>query len=228
MKRLLQKIALSVLIITGMFLITAQSLSGQVDTLRNPEQYLYTEFTIARVATKVGKDLNMLANYNIVTEMIVFLQKGQIYDLTDYHNVDTIYFKNHTFIPGEKVFYEVSVSGPVSLLIRHRGTIQDPPKPAAYGGTSEVSSSSYVSYVQMSGGNIYRLKNETSLIIKEEDEYLIGKGEEITPFNKEKQFIPVFPEIRSQLKSYIRDNKIRFDREADLVKLVNYCNSLKR
>jgi len=213
--------------IGAVLMFMSQTSSGQTDTILNPEQYLFTNFSIARVATKVGKDLNMMANYNIVTEVIVFLQKGQIYDLADYHNVDTIYFKDHIFIPGEKVFYELAFSGPASLLIRHRGTIQGPPKPAAYGGTSEVSASKNLNYLQMSG-NIYRLENEKSLIIKEEDEYLISKGEKITPFHTEKQFISIFPEKRGDLKSYIRQNKVRFDREDEVVKLVMYCNELHR
>jgi hypothetical protein len=208
-------------------MFTFQNSSGQRDTILNPEQYLYTSFSIARVATKVGKDLNMMANYNIVTEVIVFLQKGQVYDLADYHNVDTIYFRNHTFIPGEKGFYELSVNGPASLLIRHKGTIQGPPKPAAYGGTSEVSSSRNLNYLQMSG-NIYRKENDKSLIIKEEDEYLISKGEKITPFHTEKQFISIFPEFRGDLKSYIRQNKVHFNVEKEVADLVKYCNGLKR
>lgn len=223
MKRL-SKISLFLIINAGLLLVSTQHLNGQVDTLPNPGQYLYSEFSKARVATKAGSDLNMLANYNIVTEMMVFLQKGKVYDLIDYHNVDTIYFKNATYIPGEKAFYEVAVPGQVSLLIRHMGTIQDPPKPAAYGGTSDVSSSNYINNMQI-GSNIYRLKQDTALIIKPSEEFLIGTGEKVIPFRSEKQFITIFPELRSELKVYFKQNKIHFDREADLVKLVKYCNS---
>jgi hypothetical protein len=175
----------------------------------------------------VGKDLTMLANYNVVTERIVFLQKGQVFDLIDYHMVDTIYFKNHTFIPGDNVFYEVSVSGPVSLLIRHIGSIQAPPKPAAYGATSDVSSSNYVSNMQM-GNYVYKLQADTSLIIKLKEEFLISKGEEITPFHSEKQFLALVPEIKSEIKSFIKKNKVRFDNEEEVTSLVEYCNSLKK
>jgi hypothetical protein len=224
MKRLLSGIFLYLLICAGLLVINVRHATAQVDTLPNPGQYLYTEFTKARVATKVGSDLNMLANYNIVTEMMVFLQKGKVYDLIDYHNVDTIYFKNATYIPGEKVFYEVAVSGPASLLIRHMGTIQDPPKPAAYGGTSEVSSSNYINNLQI-GGNTYRLKQDTALIIKQSEAFFIGKGEEVIPFRTEKQFVTIFPGIRNELKSYIKQNKIHFEQEADLVKLVKFCNT---
>ena len=226
MKGLLLKTVIYVSIITGMLIITAHRADCQVDTLKNPAQYLYSEFTRARIATKVGKDLTMLANYNIITERIVFLQKGQIYDLIDYHNVDTIYFKDVTYIPGVTVFYELAVSGPASLLIRHWGTIQDPPKPAAYGGTSEVSSSSYINNINF-GNVVYRLKKDTALIIRSEDEYLFKKGEVISPFRTEKQFLALFPEISNELKSFIKENKIHFDRKADLAKLVKYCNSLK-
>lgn len=210
-----------------MLIIPCQQANCQVDTLKNPGQFLYSDFTKARIATKAGKDLTMLANYNIITEKIVFLQRGQVYDLIDYHNVDTIYFKNVTYIPGEKLFYELAVSGPVSLLIRHRGTIQDPPKPAAYGGTSDVSSSNYVNNINF-GNVVYRLKNDTALIIRPEDEFLVEKGEVISMFHTEKQYVALFPEIRDELKSFIKENKTHFDKEGDLVKLVRYCNTLKK
>jgi hypothetical protein len=226
MKRLMVKIILSATVITAMLFISHLA-EGQGNTIKNPGQFLFSEFTTARVAIKVGKDLTMLANYNIVTEMIVFLQKGQVYDLIDYHMVDTIYFKDHTFIPGEKVFYEVSVSGPVSLLIRHSGTIQGPPKPAAYGGTSEVSSSNYVSNLKL-GNNVYRLQADTALIIKQNEEFLISKDAVITPFHSEKQFLSLLPENKSELKSYIKKNKVHFDNEAEVTELVKYCNGLKK
>jgi len=229
MNRMFFKILRFMIICAGIQILMVWQLSGQfsVDSLKNPNQYLFPDFTTARVATKVGKDLYLMANYNIVTEVIVFHQRGQIYDLADYHNVDTIYFKDNTFIPGEKLFYEVSVSGPVSLLIRHRGSILPPPKPAAYGGTSEVSSSTYVNYVQMNGGNAYRLKNETSLIIRPSDEYYIRMGESISPFNSKKKFISLFPEIETELNAYLKKNKVRFDNKDDVTELVKYCNSLR-
>jgi hypothetical protein len=226
MKRLFLRIIQSLPVILCMLLITRRA-DGQANGLQNPGQYLYTQFTIARVATKVGNDITMLANYNVVTERIVFLQKGQIFDLIDYHMVDTIYFRNHTFIPGENVFYEVTVSGPVSLLIRHTGTIQAPPKPAAYGGTSEVSSSNYVSNLKL-GNNVYRLQADTALIIKQNEEFLISKGKDINSFHSEKQFLLLMPELKSELKAYIKRNKIHFDKEAEVTDLVKYCNSLKK
>jgi len=56
---------------------------------------------------------------------------------------------------------------------------------------------------------------------------LFKKGEVISPFRTEKQFLALFPEISNELKSFIKENKIHFDRKADLAKLVKYCNSLK-
>jgi hypothetical protein len=131
------------------------------------------------------------------------------------------------FIPGEKAFYELSVTGPVSLLIRHRGTIQDPPKPAAYDATSQVSSSNYISNMQI-GNYVYKLQTDTTLIIKQSEEFLIGKGGTISPYRTEKQLLAILPEYKSDLKSYIRQNRISLVEEADMIKLVKYCNSLKK
>jgi hypothetical protein len=213
-----------------LFLLNSFRSEGQVtiavDTMVNPAQYLFPAFTKGRIATKVGKDINLIVNYNIVTELMVFFQKGKVYDLIDYNNVDTVFLNGAIFVPGGKYYLEIKVNGPSSLLIRHKGVIKDPPKPAAYGGTSELSSSTYISNIQL-GNDVYRLKAEAELVIKPADEFLIRQGEVMTVVRNEKQFTALFPDIMKELKSYLKQNKVHFDDSSEVAALVLFCNGLR-
>jgi hypothetical protein len=208
-----------------MILIMSGILNGQTEELKNPGQFLFPEFTKTVVAMKAGKDLLMMVNYNIVTEKMVFLQKNEIYDMFNYDQVDTVYLQGRKFVPIYKVFYEVVVEGPAILLIQHKGKIQPPPKPAAFGGTSEVSSSTYISNMQM-GTDVYRLKTEADLVIRPETVYWLRIKDKYNDFISEKQFLEILPAYKQQLKKYINQNKIGFNRQPDVVKLVTYLNTL--
>lgn len=207
------------------FINISFTLEAQTQELKNPGQFLFPEFATAIVALNAGKDLTLVVNYNIVTEKMVFLQKGEIYDMFNFDKVDTVYLQGRKFIPMENVFYEVALEGAFPLFIQHKGKIQSPPKPAAYGGTSEISSSTYINNIQI-GADVYRLKNETDLTIKTEKVYWIMINGKMNRFLTENQFLNLVGDKKADLKQYVKENKIKFNTEADVVKLIEYFNSL--
>ena len=167
MKRKTPFLLVMIPVILGLILIIPSKIIAQgKSTLVNPDQYLFPEFNTGKVGIKNGRDLNVILNYNIVTEKLVFMQKGRIYDMTDYANVDTVILYSKKFIPAGKGFVEIADTGKYTLLLQHIGTIQTPPKPAAYGGTSEVSSSTYVNYAMMGNENESKLWAEKAQSIK--------------------------------------------------------------
>jgi hypothetical protein len=193
--------------------------------LVNPEQYLFEEFSRGKVGLKTGRDLNVMLNYNIVTERLVFQQKGQIYDMTDFTEVDTVFLNNRKFIPAGKGFFEIADAGKYTLLLQYIGKIQDPPRPAAYGGTSDVSSSTYMNNVKF-GNEVYRLQNDTTLNIKREIIYWLKTGDKTTSFASEKQLTKLLPQFKTQIKVFINDNRIKFNDPRKVTDLINYCNTL--
>jgi hypothetical protein len=168
-----------------------------------------------------------MLNYNIVTGNMVFMQKGQIYDMINYNAVDTVYMQGRKFIPVGKVFYEVTLEATLPLFIQYKGKIQLPPKPAAYGGTSEISSSTYINNLSL-GNDVYRLKNDPNLIIKPETVYWISINNSLSSFQTEKQLLIILPDLKNEIKQYIKQNKLKFANPGDIRKLIVYCNSLKK
>ncbi len=212
-----------VLTFAGRSIIEAQE--GEEIIIKYPEQYLFADFEVGKVAMKTGKDLYQLLNYSVVLEKMMVLQKGQVYEVMNYKNIDTIYLGGKKFIPFNKVFVEVAVEGKQSLFIQYTGRILGPSSPAAYGGKSDVSSSNYISYLA-TGGEPFRMKDLEELNIKKDYVYWTFINNEYKSFISRKQFLNYFPERKNQLNQLIRQNRIKFDNPEGIKRLLNYCNQI--
>jgi len=212
------------LLLLSIVVLSSYLVSAQDAPLLNPGQYLFNEFSRGRVAMKAGRDLNMVLNYNIVTELIVFQQKGQIYDLSNPETVDTIYISGHKFIPVGKVYYEVAIEEGLPLFIQHRGKIQDPPRPAAYGGSSEVSSSTYINNATFHG-QVYRLQNDPTIIIKPEYIYWTMINGDWRSFISSRQLNEILSDKKISVSKYVKQNKLKFENPEDVTKLIVWCNT---
>ncbi|MDH5413043.1 MAG: hypothetical protein OEW87_02800 [Flavobacteriaceae bacterium] len=61
---------------------------------------------------------------------------------------------------------------------------------------------------------------------KARDQYFIlNKKGEINLFSKKKDILMLFPDIKNDIDSFIKSNKIKFTKEKDLIKLVEHINS---
>jgi len=188
-------------------------------------QYLIKEFTAGLVKMKNGSRSGALLNYNTVTEKFVFDKSGVLYDMMSTELIDTVYLDKRKFVPVGKVFHEVVVEAPICLFIQHRSSLQSPGAPAGYGGTSQVSNTKSYSSIELESGR-YNLSLPSDFTVRPDPVYWIRKGGEYESFINEKQFLKIFPEREEELKKFIRQNKIRFDKTTAMVMLVNHCNTL--
>lgn len=202
----------------------SSGLRAQTDKLKYHEQFLFPEFMSGKIAMKTGKDFDMILNYNIISEKITFIQRGKIFDLTNPGSVDTIYLHNRKFIPVGKVFYEVLAEAPFVLFVQHKGIVKEPTRTDSYGSLSEASSSSSLKY--LTDGSDLNTLTDQNLIIKKEDVYWIRRNDSIQSFKDATQFVKIFPDIKSEIRVYIRQNKLKFENSDDILKLVNYSNNL--
>lgn len=211
------------------FVIITSSAGAQTITKHDPDQFLFPDFTRSNIAMKAGKDLSLILNYNIVTEKMVFLQKGDVYDMIGYGAVDTVYIFGLKFIPSGDVFYEVAIESPVTLLVRHKGKVVPPPRPAAYGGTSEVSSSTYINNLRLSSaGEVYRMPDDPNIVVKKETAYRIKFGDQYSDFESSRQFIKIIPDLKSELRHYIKKEKTEFNNPEEVIELVKYYSSIRK
>jgi hypothetical protein len=186
-------------------------------------QYLYENFIMSEVKMKNGQALNASMNYNIVTEKMVFIRDDQYYDLIT-NNVDTVRLGSQIFIPAGNVCYELLIPDSISLYARHTGRLLDKGSPAGYGGTSQVSASSYQSTIDLSTGT-HNLPLPSRYYVEETTEFRLRNGAEWLSFNNEKEFLKLFPEKNAKLKDFIRQNKLKVSRTDHMILIIEYLNN---
>jgi hypothetical protein len=212
-------------IIASLITLLPAGITGQTTSDGSMPQYLFRNFDRGRVLMKNGQVQSAQMNYNFVTERMVFIRDGNYFDMTNPEMVDTVYIQGRKFVPAGKVFHEVVFSGAIDLFIEHKGELLPAGKPAGYGGTSQLSSSNYVTSVRLPGGQ-YNLPLPPDYIIKGSTVHWIRKGGEMSEFQNEKQFLKLFPDKSDQLKSFIKENRLKFDRTDHLIKLMGYLSTL--
>jgi len=213
-----------VLLLIGTFLCIITGLSAQSDTLKHPEQFLFPEFSRGKVSMKTGGDIDLVLNYNIISEKIVFVQNGKILGLGKPGSVDTVYIQDKKLVPVGKAFFAVLAGSPVSLLIQYKGLIRQPPKMDSYGRASEASSTTSINSMKV--GNEFYTLTDQDIIINKEIVYWIRINDSIQSFRDANQLIKIFPDFKNEIRSYIRQNKTKFGNSDDILKLTIYCNGL--
>jgi hypothetical protein len=200
--------------------LAAQTESGQYLV-----QYLFPSFSRSTIIIKSGKMMNLMLNYNTVSEKLVFEQNGQYFDLANPEATVTATIEKREFIPYETYFLEVVINDEISFYVRHKGELVVPGRPMGYGTTSQLTSSNYLSGVQTPSG-YYNFKLPEGYTVRQTPLYYLRVGGDMHSFMGEKQFLRIFPDESDKLKQFIRKNRIKLDKTEDLIRLVNYCNEL--
>jgi hypothetical protein len=219
----MKKIKTVIIGITVLMLQFSNGIFAQSNSDGSTPQFLFPEFIQGVVKMTNGLTQKILLNYNTVTEKMVYQQNEKVYDMINTEKIDTVFIYESKFVPSGKLFYEVLLAAPVSLFIQHKGSIVPPGKPAAYGGTSQVSSSNYQSGVQLPSG-YYNLALPANYQVKMDPVFWIRKDNNMHDFINEKQFLKIFPEREAELKAYIKKYHVKFSRIPDVIRLAEYLN----
>lgn len=132
---------------------------------------------------------------------------------------------NCRFTAVGKAFYEVLLTDPVALYIQHKGDLLEKGAPVGYGGTSQLAKSVYLTNFDSEGGT-YNLELPASFIVRQSPVYWIRRGDEMLSFRNEKQYLKIFPDKTGQIKSFIKEFRLKIDNNDDLVKIVKYSGSI--
>lgn len=206
------------------FICAPLTMKAQTDTVTYPEQFLFPHFATAKVMMKGGKDFDMILNYNIVFEKVVIVQKNLICDLSNTGSVDTIYLLNRKFVPAGQVFYELLIEKPFVLFVQHRSNVSLPPKMDSYGKISETSATDAKKFLLI--GNKFNISSDQELLFNKEEVYWLKSNESIQSFRNAMELFKIFPQVKGEIRLYIRQNRLKFESPEDVIKLIIYCNTL--
>jgi len=198
-------------------------LNAQADSLVNLPNLLLPRFTNSLVKMKSGEKRRAVLNYNLIDQEMVFMQRGQFYVLDDPQLIDTVYMANRTFVPLEKGFYELAVTGPATLFIQHKAYAESLGVPTAFGARSQTTSYNYVKMI-FGGNGAINLKFPDEFTIADDTEYWIRKDGVMVSFKSQRQFLKIFPEKKKEIDRYISENQVDFKNKQSIINLVQYCN----
>ena len=188
-------------------------------------QYLFPDFSNSLVVMKSIKSQNVMINYNMVTERMVFLQDEQYYDIANPELVDTIFMHQKKFIPFGNTFYEVLQSKPVALFIQHKAELEDEGVSIGYGGSSKTTASINLANIDRNKAT-FNLPIPDNYSVRISNVYWIKLGDKMLDFANEKQFLNLFPDRSKQIKEYIKKNRLKIDNPDQLKQIVSYCGTL--
>ena len=205
-----------------LFLLIASKIFGQISETEESPQYLFKSFSEGNVLLKSNKIQAAVMNYNTVTEKIVFEQNGQLLDMINLNQIDTIYLQDCRFIPVGNAFYELIDTSPLPLFIQHKGKLLPPSKQVAYGPASDLAVSTRISSIELSGYN-YNLPPPTDYNVEVTSIYWLMRNREMMSFSNVKDLQKLFPENKNEIKKYIKKEHLKLERREDLIKIIKFC-----
>jgi len=211
------------LLIAG--ILSPACLPAQPDSSNVLSQFLFKDFSKGVVQFKNGTVTSAMMNYNTISGKMVFEKSQKYLDLINTETIDTVCLQTRKFVPYEKFFLEVMTGPPICFFIQHKGDLMSPGKQAAYGGTSQTTSSTSYSTV-FTDSKAYNINLPEGYTVDKSTVswvYVDGKMEK---FLNEKQFLRIFKSREAELQKYIRDNSINFKNRSDLLKLLYFCNGI--
>ena len=189
--------------------------------LKEITHYLFPEFTKGTVLLKNGNKQETLLNYNALTEEMIFNNNGKKLAIGPVEQVDTILVSGRKFIPLEGKFVEIIYHNKLEIYASHKCSIVDPGKPAAYGGTSQTSSTTIISSY-MSGGQMYEMELPDGIQTKAFTEYWLKKDGKPVMFVSLRQLSKQFGDKTELFKKFVKENKVDYDNQESMIALVKF------
>ena len=205
-----------------LFTINTQA---QIDSAKDLPNFLLPSFTKSIIKFKAGDSKTAHINYNVIDQEMVFMQGDTYMVLDNPLLIDTVYIGTRQFVPFATGFYEVLMTGPLSLFIQHKSNAEPVGTAGGYGTTSQTSAATYQRQMYGPTGSV-NLKIPDDFKITDDTYYWIKKGSVMEKFANKRQFLKIFKDKEKELSKFISVNDIQFNKNDDLIKLATYWSSL--
>lgn len=195
----------------SLLLLLAISISLHSQEPKGILHYVFPEFQQGVVLLKNGVSYNSKLNYNIATEEMLFDDNGTILAIGEeiLPQIDTVFISNNKFIRVNNKFVKILIEEPsLNLFIEHKCRIIPPSKPAAYGGTSQISSTTSYSSI-LSGGKMYSLTLPEDYEVVPYNVYWIEKNGQLKSFSSIGQLKKIYKDKRKVLNDYLKAIEVK-------------------
>ncbi len=209
--------------------LLAQSLdTPDEDQLEPGRHYRFPAFEAGQLFLTNGEAVSTQLNYNLVTEEIVVELDEVRAPYPTIEIVKKIAIGMKEFSVINKKIYEVLLSGGTTLLVHRKQTVIHLGQQTGLGRTSNQSDFNQTSQVRLQDTpTVYELMLPKEYQLRDVNTYFLQKDEKLVPIRSQKKLLKNFPEI-SELKSFLKSERINFDSEEDLIKTIEFCNRLHK
>lgn len=204
---------------------TVEAGKGIEESLPDSLTFIYPQFQRGTVYFRNGNFSNANLNYNLLKEEMLFInQKGDTLAIDNEPTIKYITINYDSFYYDEGYLQLIATYPDLKLTKRESIDIGDELKMGGYGQTSAVSAITSLSSLYR-GSEYTRLNARGELLLLKHTQYFIGdKFNNFLPATK-KNIAKMFKGKESLLENYLKENKIMFNNENDLRKLINFLSS---
>ena len=192
-------------------------------------QYAFDEFCEGTVFFKSGTTTKAKLNYSYLVNGMQFIDEktGEMLTLNNVPDVSLVLIASRLFVPaGGSEFMELLTKGDVRLAVNRRAKALSLGRTGAYGMVNTTSSITSYSDSELDG-QMKSLNVKDNIKITTDRLYYLYKDGGKTLVKGVKSYLKVYPKEKgTEIERYVSANKVDFKKEADLIKLTEYCNQL--
>lgn len=206
------------------FLLLLVCLSLQAQEPLTISHYVFPEFQPGVVLMKDGTRNNAKLNYNAASEEMVFEEKGQMLAIAKHllPQIDTVFVANEKFIRLNDKFVKIlRDNSQIALFVEHKCRLIPPGKPAAYGGTSQTSSTTSYSSI-MSDGKVYGLKLPDDYKIIPYNVFWLKRNGKVHSFSNIGQLKKIYRDKKKLTDDYLKANEVKLTDEKSVEEAIAY------
>jgi len=224
---------LSLVFVFLSFILNAQTIT--CDTTANyaqNAQFFFNSFQKGTVIFEDNNKTNALLNYNVLSNDMYYIDNNKYYSLSP-DEVKMIMICNFRFFFEKGKIMELIYDKEIKIFIERTANLEEFfDQKGAYGATSPNTVGTKLldfDIANMPEDRSYlvnlRDKGDKEIII--DKHYKIIYGSKVLPATKN-SFLKIYKDKKEKLKIYFDENQFDFHKKEDLIKIANYCLSLKQ
>ena len=149
---------------------------------------------------------------------MVFDENGKMLAIGDavLPQIDTVFVSDEKFIRLNNKFVKIIIDEPeIDLFVEHKCRLIPPGKPAAYGGTSQTSSTTSYSSI-MSDGKVYNLKLPDDYKVIPYNVFWINRNGKLQSFSNIGQLKRIYRDKKKIIDNYLKKNDVKLTNEKSI------------
>ena len=217
------KLHLAICLVFCFFSLSAQNIAEVYNG------YVFPEFETGYAIMKGNVRYNAKFNYETISEKMQFLDTDDSLMEVVTDDIIAIVVGERRFYPDKKGFFYEGISiGDEMFYLQRKSKELSKGKGSGYGGYSETSSITNVGSISHSvTGGAVRFNSNELIEVKQDLFFYIKNKDKYERFTSVKALAKLFKSHQAKIEEYAKTNNTNFSKLDDVIKIMEYCYSLK-